>query len=316
MYSEVGSNQSQSQSQSQSQADTHTQSLINRSILILNREVDTDPHPDRDRDRDFNQTHAETDTPSHAQGHSQGQRVHLLSRFLGGVTVILKGKVDIIAAAGGIEWPAGSGLGTESGLVSDIDGSGAVEAGQCVSNESDSVHVHDTNTTTTNPNTNTNTNTTKSTAISTTATVYTHTRGTLQYMNEVVVASGAFEEQSMRRCGGQGDILAGCIGVATHWGSSNTNIQELYREFDRSSGSSGSYGRKDPGNNPTITNRPINSPISTLSPIQMGNIMGAVLASTVVKTASLRAFQKHHRGVSSVHILDEVSNSFHELTNS
>lgn len=170
---------------------------------------------------------------------SLGRRVSLLSRVLGGVTVLLKGEQDIVSAAGGV------------GDYAFVVGVGGGETGGAVA-----------------------------------------------------------VPASLKRCGGQGDILSGCVSVASYWGSLlSAGVNEVFAEFLEAT----SVGN-------TTTSMSVDGDVvpppqcHNLSEVQKGNIIGCVLASVVVKTASGAAFVKVGRGMTAVNVLDEVSAAFHLLT--
>jgi ATP-dependent NAD(P)H-hydrate dehydratase len=86
------------------------------------------------------------------------------------------------------------------------------------------------------------------------------------------------EEGSPRRCGGQGDLLAGSLGVAAYWAASHASkapVQSLSEDIP-------------------------------LSP----NVLACALASVVVKRAAKLAFSKHARGTTTPEILDQIALAF------
>ncbi|KII87316.1 hypothetical protein PLICRDRAFT_251470 [Plicaturopsis crispa FD-325 SS-3] len=140
------------------------------------------------------------------------ERAGLLSKALGGVTVLQKGATDIIAT-------------DTTGEAADEEAS-KVEKGE-----------------------------------------------TTKEQVEVDVPGGA------KRCGGQGDILSGCVGTMLAWGKC----------YD-----SGAYGDK------------------SIPPSRMP-ILAATGASVVTRTTSRRAFSKEGRGVVTQDMLGEIGKAFAEV---
>lgn len=101
---------------------------------------------------------------------------------------------------------------------------------------------------------------------------------------------------SPRRCGGQGDLLAGSLGVATHWSISRTNT-------------SGS-----PGNGYIMQNR--ESLVEGMIPDfdRDAIIKASILSSGVVRTASRLAFSVHGRSTTTPDIIQLIGRAFSEVT--
>jgi len=86
-------------------------------------------------------------------------------------------------------------------------------------------------------------------------------------------------EGGLKRCGGQGDVLSGCVGTFMAWG-------RCYED--------GAFG------NNTI-------PASRIP------LLAAVCGSMVTRTASRRAFNKEGRGVVTQDMIPEIGKSFQEV---
>jgi len=86
-------------------------------------------------------------------------------------------------------------------------------------------------------------------------------------------------EGGLKRCGGQGDVLSGCVGTIMAWG-------RCYED--------GAFG------NNTI-------PTSRIP------LLAAVGGSMVTRTASRRAFSKQGRSVVTQDMIPEIGKSFHEV---
>ena len=84
------------------------------------------------------------------------------------------------------------------------------------------------------------------------------------------------EQGSPRRCGGQGDVLAGTLGVAAHW--ANTRGDQLMEPSD-------------------------------LPP----SVLASVLASVVTKRAAQRAFAVKKRSTTTPDIIENIGSAFEEL---
>ena len=145
-------------------------------------------------------------------------------------------------------------------------------------------------------------------------------------------------EGSMRRCGGQGDLLAGSLAVALHWASSRKNQLkgqslrvELRQEQNLDKGDkSDKSDRSDKsdevqveegeggggGSDNDIEELVENVPMSP-------TVLAALLSSLVVKQAAQYAFQDKRRSMTTPDILntlgpafeDIVEESFHSTTN-
>ena len=103
-----------------------------------------------------------------------------------------------------------------------------------------------------------------------------------------VFAVGVSEDYgiSPRRCGGQGDILAGCIGTAVHWATLAALVENKDSSIDQIYDNS--YA--------DLRNHPI--------------VLAAVLASSVVKAAAWRAFLVSSRSTTSTAILNHIGQAF------
>lgn len=90
---------------------------------------------------------------------------------------------------------------------------------------------------------------------------------------------------SPRRCGGQGDVLAGCTAVFMSWAQ-----QSLDQESSD----------KGPG---AVEERISRNPA----------LLGALAASILVRKASSKAFAKHRRGMVTTDLIEELAGSMDEL---
>ena len=84
-------------------------------------------------------------------------------------------------------------------------------------------------------------------------------------------------EGSNRRCSGQGDILAGALGVFSFW-SNNFKCDEA----------------------------------TSINP----NLLAAYCASTLIRTCNREAFLKKHRSMLTTDMINEISNVFNNLFDS
>ncbi|KAF8226846.1 Ribokinase-like protein [Tricholoma matsutake] len=87
-------------------------------------------------------------------------------------------------------------------------------------------------------------------------------------------------EGGLKRCGGQGDVLSGCVGTFLAWG-------KCYED--------GAFGR-----NPDIT-------------VSRMPLLAAVAGSIVTRTTSKRAFSKEGRGVVTEDMIPEIGRAFAEV---
>lgn len=90
----------------------------------------------------------------------------------------------------------------------------------------------------------------------------------------------------LRRCGGQGDILAGVIGTILGW---NYGSQSGYENAEKI--------RKREGHRFTASR----------------TMLAAWGASNLTREASHRAYAEHHRGVTTSHILNHIAPAFYDL---
>ena len=128
-----------------------------------------------------------------------------------------------------------------------------------------------------------------------------------------VVSAGAgavflvAEPGSMRRCGGQGDILAGTLGVAVHWAGAGARagagdgadaaaaaVLAALPSASVGGGTAEDASRNGSGGVPHT-------------------MWAAALASAVTKRASARAFSKHERAMTSPDVLLEIGPSFQDF---
>ncbi len=98
---------------------------------------------------------------------------------------------------------------------------------------------------------------------------------------------------SPRRCGGQGDLLAGCLGVALHW--SQKGKVEL---------SSVCLPRREE----LFSSLPSEERDATR------NILAAILAASTIKAASVLAFAEKGRSMTSPDVLAHIGPAFASLT--
>jgi ATP-dependent NAD(P)H-hydrate dehydratase len=120
---------------------------------------------------------------------------------------------------------------------------------------------------------------------------------------------------SPRRCGGQGDILAGTLGTALYWAVANLQPERVVgierrikssiavsMQRNRSGGGSGSPVEVGPDLDyiPELLRRPV--------------LAGAVLASTVTRKAAWNAFSVHRRATTTTEILGSIGRAFEAVS--
>ena len=125
-----------------------------------------------------------------------------------------------------------------------------------------------------------------------------------------VVSAGAgavfvvAEPGSMRRCGGQGDILAGSLGVAVHWTSSKERAGALDAAEVLAALPCDAVGAdKD---DPSCSG-------SGGSGSVPHTMWAAALAAAVTKRAGARAFNRHQRAMTSPDVLLEIGPAFQDF---
>jgi ATP-dependent NAD(P)H-hydrate dehydratase len=99
------------------------------------------------------------------------------------------------------------------------------------------------------------------------------------------------EEGSPRRCGGQGDLLAGSLGVALHWAHSHSL--------------SYTNDNEDQGY-PILNELYANSE-------EAPNVLACIFASILTRRAARLAFAQHKRATSSVEILSSIGEAFESM---
>lgn len=95
-------------------------------------------------------------------------------------------------------------------------------------------------------------------------------------MSTICTATG-----SSRRCGGQGDVLAGSVGVFMGWAHKQINKESAI---------------------------PMNDDQKTKL-----KLSACLAACTLVKDCNRSAFEKHYRGTTTIEIINEIPNCFHDL---
>ena len=117
----------------------------------------------------------------------------------------------------------------------------------------------------------------------------------------------ASEKGAPRRCGGQGDILSGCMATALYWSlalqstastSPLTSLQPIQEILEE---------RQDGEGSRYLPEQALQS-----SP----TLLGCILASSVVRAASSAAFLKKGRALTSPDILEEIGGAFQRTTES
>lgn len=118
-------------------------------------------------------------------------------------------------------------------------------------------------------------------------------------VSDVFILHSSQQSNSPRRCGGQGDILAGCVGVSIHWTTSVNEKHSLIplESFDLER-------------------------ISTMSEIEIillkeisPIVQGCILASIVTKKAAYLAFEKKGRSTTSPDIMKEIGKALELVIN-
>ena len=112
------------------------------------------------------------------------------------------------------------------------------------------------------------------------------------------------EEGSPRRCGGQGDLLAGVLSVAVYWSSlkqvSSSSSSPIYPSLLAPS----------PTPPPLSPPHPPKSPSSSSSSTSIPTWKSMAMASCAVRRASKLAYDKHGRSMTSVEVLAQLGNAF------
>jgi ATP-dependent NAD(P)H-hydrate dehydratase len=102
------------------------------------------------------------------------------------------------------------------------------------------------------------------------------------------------EEGGLKRSGGIGDILAGCIGTLVAW---NRILQEQEARNNNTSGS---------------TTSSTSTTTTTTTPAHLS--LACWTACCFVKRATKRAFEQHHRAMTAPDILKELGPTIHDMT--
>jgi ATP-dependent NAD(P)H-hydrate dehydratase len=122
------------------------------------------------------------------------------------------------------------------------------------------------------------------------------------------------EEGGLKRSGGIGDILAGCIGTLVAW---NRILQE--QEARNSSSSSSSSSSKGTailtgggGGRSSVSNASVATNMTTTTTAHLS--LACWTACCFVKRATKRAFETHHRAMTAPDILNELGPTIHDMT--
>lgn len=107
-------------------------------------------------------------------------------------------------------------------------------------------------------------------------------------------------EGGLKRCGGQGDVLSGCVGTFLAWG-------KCYED--------GAFGRVCSITTPVYIDVMECSNISKNPDITVSRmpLLAAVAGSIVTRTTSKRAFSKEGRGVVTEDMIPEIGRAFAEV---
>lgn len=109
---------------------------------------------------------------------------------------------------------------------------------------------------------------------------------------------------SPRRCGGQGDILSGCVAVSVLWSSIVNTPTTTVRPLNAMNETAISINEEDVNREDIyVADAPKDSP----------TLLGCILASTVVKSASHSAFVKKGRSMTSPDVLNEIGTAFERV---
>ena len=137
-------------------------------------------------------------------------------------------------------------------------------------------------------------------------------KGAVDVISNGEVVFGINEEGSMRRCGGQGDILAGSLGLLSHW--MQINAQELDPFSEKlfsvvsSSSSLSSSEKNDLGDDPLM---PKLQGVSNFSNYSLTDTLWAcIFASTLVRKAGKLGFVRKKRAMTSPDVIDSIGESY------
>ena len=108
---------------------------------------------------------------------------------------------------------------------------------------------------------------------------------------------------SNRRCGGQGDVLSGNLGVALYWAISRREHYEN-KAFKISHPDANTASTASNANSHQCTNDDVLIPPT---------VMGSILASMVTKRASQYAFQDRRRSMTTPDVINTIGMSFESL---
>lgn len=138
------------------------------------------------------------------------------------------------------------------------------------------------------------------------------------------------EEGSMRRCGGQGDILAGCLGVSHYWAIQRAGFLPKGKEIrdildnKKTTSLSNLPAHTSPENSVGLNGDDSDERVSLKSSCDIidgdedeenrARIWGVVLASVITKRASRKAFLLYGRSMTSPDVLEQLGAAFEEIT--
>lgn len=120
------------------------------------------------------------------------------------------------------------------------------------------------------------------------------------------------EPGSMRRCGGQGDVLAGCLGVASYWSGMTDNEQLREAEAAAAATVLAEYPC-DHVNGVAANVTEAGTGAETGAGAVTRQMWAAALASTVTRRASARAFGLQQRAMTSPDVLQQIGPAFQDF---
>ena len=127
-------------------------------------------------------------------------------------------------------------------------------------------------------------------------------KGVVDIISNGEIVFGVEEEGSMRRCGGQGDILAGSLGLLSHWMQLNEKgVASFAESFSPIVFSS--LNQNDHSDDPLL-------PTTIFNNSTAATAWACIFASTLVRRAGKLGFERKRRSMTSPDVIDSIGDSY------
>ena len=127
-------------------------------------------------------------------------------------------------------------------------------------------------------------------------------KGVVDIISNGEIVFGVEEEGSMRRCGGQGDILAGSLGLLSHWMQLNEKGVASFA-VSLSPIVFSSLNQDDHSDDPLL-------PTTIFNNSTAATAWACIFASTLVRRAGKLGFERKRRSMTSPDVIDSIGDSY------